>query len=343
MFQILTPKKLDVALIARGLAAASVVWWHTGGYAVSTTTGSLLTIPGRTAVWLFFTLSGYLMAYGFLYGKYNFDGPSLRKFFFNRWIRIYPLFAIVLIASYASHRAVGLPIPITWRLIFRELFHLQWVHDYTLNSVFWTLGVEVIFYLAVPCLVWTQAKWCDVHIGATIAYGGLLLATISFTSLVPVYGGDYRDLFGNLVHFQCGIMACAWRRHILKLKSRHFEWLLPIAAGLFLVFSNRIYHTNSTDYFFRDGIVLVNGLGFSVLSIHMLTEAKTITELTPVWKILHSLGALSYGSYAWHGALIIFPILAGNFLATFLLTYLLAYTTYILVERPIQRWRNLQR
>lgn len=81
---------MDFLLITRGLLAISVVIWHFSGY--QSKIYPLLNLPGRTAVWLFFGISGYVIAYGFIHKRYRLTLPDLKDFYINRLLRIYPLF-----------------------------------------------------------------------------------------------------------------------------------------------------------------------------------------------------------------------------------------------------------
>jgi peptidoglycan/LPS O-acetylase OafA/YrhL len=54
---------MDLLLVIRGLAAISVLIWHAGGHQGGF---PFINVPGRTAVWVFFGISGYVIAYGFL-------------------------------------------------------------------------------------------------------------------------------------------------------------------------------------------------------------------------------------------------------------------------------------
>ncbi len=45
-------------------------------------------------VWMFFTLSGYLMGKGFVTGRHSIDREGLKKFYRNRVLRIFPIYFI---------------------------------------------------------------------------------------------------------------------------------------------------------------------------------------------------------------------------------------------------------
>lgn len=98
---------MDLILVLRGLAALSVVVWYTVGY--QNELPSLLNTPGRTAVWLFFGLSGYVIAYGFVHKRYKLTNADLQDFYINRFLRIYPLFLVLSLISYVTSLIINAP------------------------------------------------------------------------------------------------------------------------------------------------------------------------------------------------------------------------------------------
>ena len=90
---------MDLLLIVRGLAAIAVVFWHGFGAYHVNEISSLINIPGRTAVWIFFGISGYVISYGFIHKKYSFNFSSLKNFYTNRLLRIYPLFICISLSN----------------------------------------------------------------------------------------------------------------------------------------------------------------------------------------------------------------------------------------------------
>jgi peptidoglycan/LPS O-acetylase OafA/YrhL len=141
---------IDLLHVIRGLAAISVVIWHAVGYEGGL---SLINVPGRTAVWVFFGISGYVIAYGFLHRRYLLDGPGLKHFYLNRFLRIYPLFLLLSLLGWLTLWISSGVSPIGWRDLPEQFFGLQFNHSYVLNGVFWTLGLEIWFYAIAPVLM----------------------------------------------------------------------------------------------------------------------------------------------------------------------------------------------
>ena len=92
---------IDLLLILRGLAALSVGFWHVTG-AYDPTLPAAFNTSGRTAVWLFFGISGYVIAYGFIHGRYRLVRSDLLQFYWNRFLRLYPLFFTLSVLSWAT-------------------------------------------------------------------------------------------------------------------------------------------------------------------------------------------------------------------------------------------------
>jgi peptidoglycan/LPS O-acetylase OafA/YrhL len=147
----MTKTKLDTLLIIRGLLALSVVVWHIG--TVNANTPAWMNIPGRTAVWIFFGISGYVISYGFITQRYVLNKEGIRAFYLNRFLRIYPLFLLVSVVTMLTSYFMNGEILLNFADIPSQLLMLQFNHEYILSGVFWTLGVEVQFYVVAPLLI----------------------------------------------------------------------------------------------------------------------------------------------------------------------------------------------
>lgn len=142
----------DLLLIIRGLAALSVVFWHGGGYLGEYP--AWVTIPGRTAVWLFFGISGYVIAFGFVHDKYRISVADLKDFYVNRFLRIYPIFIVLSCLGWITDFVITGRSPISIGEIPSQFLAMQFNQSYILNGVFWTLGIEAQFYIVAPVIVW---------------------------------------------------------------------------------------------------------------------------------------------------------------------------------------------
>jgi len=113
----------------------------------------LLVAPPWCGVWIFFTLSGYLMGKGFARGRYTLDEAGARSFLRNRLLRICPVYycAILLVSLYRYTDI--LQWRHWWMLI--EMFVFDYRGDLPINPIgaLWSVSTEVQFYVLVPLLM----------------------------------------------------------------------------------------------------------------------------------------------------------------------------------------------
>jgi peptidoglycan/LPS O-acetylase OafA/YrhL len=154
----------------RGAACLTVVLWHVAvahGRAFDPTDralglgefGRLLYPGGIFMVWIFFTLSGYLIGGPFLRAVVRGDGrvPRIGRYAINRVLRIVPafwLFTILTLVLIGSHGTGPLGVVI-W-FAFGHIYD-QPALQYNMVQA-WTLDIEVVFYLAVPLLLVPAAR-----------------------------------------------------------------------------------------------------------------------------------------------------------------------------------------
>lgn len=112
---------------------------------------------GHLGVPVFFVLSGFVMAY--TARAATVDGGFAGRFVLRRLIRLSPpyYFAIAFAVIFTIIKAKfgGLPTPpVTSKEIFAHLVYMQDILSYPqINTVFWTLAIEVQFYIAFALLL----------------------------------------------------------------------------------------------------------------------------------------------------------------------------------------------
>lgn len=168
----------------RGAAALFVLWFHCYLYtftperiglagdwsstATPITAPLLLFLPfqyGDTGVALFFVLSGFVIHYSVLRAE-KLDSPA---FLWRRFWRLYPAYLFALTAFVTTSFAKD-PVKAAWTyLVFllsgQNLF--EWTYR-EVNSSFWSLAVEVQFYLLYPLFYAMRSRWgCGRALAAT--------------------------------------------------------------------------------------------------------------------------------------------------------------------------------
>ena len=81
-------------------------------------------------------------------------------------------------------------------------------------------------------------------------------------------------------------------------------------------------------------ILVSHTIGAGLIILHIVLESRVIKAGFDI-KVLLLLGVLSSGMYAWHGFLANNAIFLDDLLTHSALCLILAYITYLIVERPM--------
>ncbi len=144
-----TAQHLPILDGLRGLAAMAVVFGHCAGAGFLP---SQIVGLGQVGVTTFFALSGFLMAH--LYLRRPFNAGELRLYSVARVARIVPLYWLV--AGGASVLLYVIGTSLYGIMDFTDvLANLLFIQG---NGVFWSIPVEIHFYLIFPVLWWLTAR-----------------------------------------------------------------------------------------------------------------------------------------------------------------------------------------
>ncbi len=115
--------------------------------------GSFLIGSPWSGVWLFFTLSGFLMGKAFTRRRYQLDADGMRRFLRNRFLRLLPIFfmCVVLLCIYRYPEMLH---PRNWWMLLSILsFDYRGDLPIGLNTALWSVSTEMQFYFLVPMLM----------------------------------------------------------------------------------------------------------------------------------------------------------------------------------------------
>jgi peptidoglycan/LPS O-acetylase OafA/YrhL len=238
---------VDGLLGLRAFACLMVVMLHCGPPPQSLQAAGrdwswLLFSNGFVAVWIFFTLSGYLMGKAFFTGRYAYNRQGIQAFWWNRALRILPLygFSVVLVAIFVYPEILKMA---NWGMLLRVLTFTYQSHvqpdDVVFNGALWSLSTEVQFYLLVP-LIYGVARQFAASWRATVAVmGGVVLGILGLKCLIWVGLHDlittnlsyalkywYSPLSTNLDVFLIGFLL----NPLLLAVQRHWGDRLPFTA-----------------------------------------------------------------------------------------------------------------
>lgn len=327
----------------RGLAALWVVLFHCseGGHlerlkaAMPSLASRFLFDWGHLGVPVFFVLSGYVMMHSVR--GLAFTPRFAGRFMLRRLLRLTPpyyasiLFVVVYSVVKSGLQGSALEFP-SHKMFAAHLLYLQDILSLgNISSVYWTLSIEIQFYLAFSALM-LSIHWLDPRGEASarknIVLGLATLAALPWAfglSTVPLYPGGFPSFW---YCFMLGLYG--------SLQSQ--------SSGMRKIFFSFI--TVLALFGFADGtgftIAAVCAAGLLYLGENMKIVRNTLNN-----RVLQFLGLISYSLYLIHNQItgasaFIFkrlmpPTVFGELLylvVTVMICILIAYFGYLLVEAP---------
>ncbi|RWX50584.1 Peptidoglycan/LPS O-acetylase OafA/YrhL, partial [Candidatus Electrothrix marina] len=322
----------------RGIAAIMVVADHTWGRCTGL---------GAGGVWLFMSLSGFLLARPFVLQPERAKSVSYWLSFFRRRMqRILPAYYLYIIIIFVFH--------FRFDAAFRHFLFLQG------DGHLWVVPQEMLFYLLVPFImgvnffIFRGRPWLIVlHLTTLMVLANRFLDTdvlylyeMLRQTIRPYLGIFLAGCIASYLYYgvyrQCEPkLSAAWQ-------ERTDNLFALCGAGLFLVFllcstmrlwgGERVF---AQEYFAWFGIA-ATGLLFSILA----GKGKSFVNRLLSWVPLRAVSVVSFSLYIFHplvinclragmkyytgGGLSGFPLFA----STLLVSYVLACWTYTYIERP---------
>ncbi len=329
----------------RAVAAWMVFIHHFNPFAVERTPFLYhLTYAMHTGVSIFFVLSGML-----IYHRYHRAGgtPALRDYFMRRFAKIYPLFFLLTVLTFAIHPPSSL---------FEAIANFTLVKGYfgelkfTGISQVWSLSVEETFYLLAPLLFlvvgppsknsnWAFVWKCTVVFGICLAIWciGNLLAVVSVDHIPYGFLESWitYTFFGRAFEFGVGIMiAIALEGNGSRRKGQGQTWAGFAFLLIVLLAMAKFYRAEVL----LNNFVLPCATGFLLLG---LSSEKTMLARLLSSRPMQWLGKSSYAFYLIHIGVIqvaLSEFISTNPIVLFILLNIVALGLYVAVERPLQRW-----
>lgn len=349
----------------RGLAALSVLLYHTWRYSVPSLAGlGLAPLDALLRhLWLgvtvFFVLSGFLLYRPFAAASIRgTPRPSVARYALARILRIVPAYyaaLTVFIVAFHRHLLDGGAWPIAKNYLFLQLYFPTEV----IIGPAWTLCVEVTFYAVLPLLAWAvhvyarggatpreRARRHALGLAPLLAVGlGYQMAKLGLRpSLLPALPG-YLDQFGIGM-----LLAVLYEWRGAEGRRAQRTWPLALAglalgAGATLVAHDNVYAA------VRDGFPSVLYEPLMAIAFALLLASVLLAERPPALgrlltlRAVSWLGLISYGVYLWHEPFVIelnrhgflLPARPGFYAANVLIVapcaLLAAWASWRLVER----------
>ena len=307
-----------------------------------------LTKIGPIGVTLFFALSGFLITYLLLTEKERFEKINIKDFYVRRFLRIWPIYYIVLLFVYLILPYI-LP---EYYLQEKDRFSIQsavlnvffltnitMLLKYTplIINVIWSIGIEEQFYLFWPWIIKSNKlikKIVFVIFLLPVLKVIMLLFSFKFIEFKIIY-----DIL-NLTRFDT--MAVGGLFGLLAYKKSISFKYFTIKASDFMNIKLQFF-----IYFFTFGILIylvhydsllniynfqVLPFLFSIILLNLINYENSILKLEN--RVLNYLGKISYSLYLLHLIFfyILFPylkIILNNFKMNVNLQVLIVYTISI--------------
>jgi peptidoglycan/LPS O-acetylase OafA/YrhL len=334
----------------RFILAASVVMSHAGPtqwYYVA-----------QYAVFAFYVLSGYVVAYILHYNYLPIEG-GLRKYAINRALRIYPLYWLVFLVSYevntlfpqeamAVQWVSGVPSTVTgWIFNITSVGLAEplsgLIPPNVVVPVGWTLGVEITYWALMPKFLSSQRvrRW---WLGFALLYTGLVIAIMLYR---PATGFEaqpirYSSTLAASLPFCIGLY--------LFLARKNGRIIIPHAVGSVNILIWCLLLAGS-PYIFGDPFLSGFYVALAVNAVMVGYLSRIAQESLPRWlrRCDRFFGDLAYPIYLVHvpiAAILLatapdlhrhsWPLL----LATLMLSILSAAALHYSIEVPVSRWKR---
>jgi len=265
----------------------------------------------------------------------RFNSDNSLKFLARRIVRLTPpyyfaiLFALITFAFKAQLLGEPISLPSSSALFQHALFLQEFFQSPAINSVFWTLCIEIQFYLAFAALIYV-ADTSSQSISRYALFSLLAIVALAWPTQLTTTSIWPGGFIGFWYSFLCGVLAC-WASQ---------------QKGALLAFS-AIYSIGvlAIGVVLGDNFAIATGItsGLLIMASHYEMMGKWLN-----WKWLQWLGIISYSLYLLHN-----PVTGASFrvvnklinadtllnniigmLACLFTSLTVAYIAYLVIEKP---------
>lgn len=311
---------------------------------------------GFVGVDIFFVISGYLISHQ-IFTDLDRGRFSLLEFYAKRIRRIFPPLLVMIVAtlfagwllllptdfrSLGKHAAAGVAYVSNF-LLWSEAGYFDGPSAYKPFLHLWSLGIEEQFYLTWPLAMILLYRYMRSKLSGLMALTALsfvlsLIATVKNQDMafyMPVTRFWELAAGGVLAYcslHQCTILSQCLGPRVSRLLTKYsFEIGLPVLVAVVLLVDK-----NSAYPGFWALMPVLGTCLILVRQPHSRFKQKILTQPTMVL-----IGKISYGIYLWHWPLLVMMHLSDQTssfakIIALVLSFVLAYTTYWLVEKPVR-------
>jgi peptidoglycan/LPS O-acetylase OafA/YrhL len=266
---------------------------------------------GPFAVYSFFVLSGFLMTL-IMKDSYGYETSGLKKYFTNRFLRLYPVYWFLLVISMITviligsdvtsqfHPAISIPKDVTQILANITMIYPHFepvTYPVRLLPATWALTIELFFYFVIGIGISKSKLITWIWFLASISY--VLYRVVVY----PGYGIGYGNILVTSLPFSMGALLYYYKEILSRLvtKSIFIITLCVYLPNLLLPFFTSIYWPDKS-WFFADVCTWINLFTTLIITVHLFSDGKNYFGKG----MDKALGDLSYPVYIFHwtGALL---------------------------------------
>jgi len=330
----------------------------------------LLTASPWGGVWIFFTLSGYLMGKGFYSGRYTPDGPGIWNFYRNRLLRIAPLYwvTIVLVAALAQPECFAFENLADMASVLA--FHCDRFNYQKTIGALWSVRTEMQFYVLVPLVYICVARRlkslpATVAAAAAVLAGGFAFRHLTFAALGFELGRFelYIPLLGNIDMFLGGFLlnpGVSWLKHRFGNRKYLLElgFLLLGATYVGLAWasarSGPLLIPEWRRFLFAVAPTLTALATSAVIVCFEVGLIDPQSVVARIGKKTEVLGLITYALYVWHEPILVaaarsrpgpetLSVALQSLSGTFVVVFAVSFVMYYAIERPFERMKGYAR
>lgn len=250
---------------------------------------------------IFFFISGFLIYSSFERQSHH----GARRFFVNRFLRIYPAlwacFAVSLIAvactGYFQETAITLRRFALWslaQLTFAQPYNPAFMRGFgvgVLNGALWTIAVELQFYILTPLLFHLIRKLPSI-------IAAIILSSLALNLFFRMHL-DWNNIYMKLAYTSCapwlymyllGFGAAHYSQTSAAVAKVHFTYLVPLFVSSMMFIGK--YEANASN--------AINPVSFALLAMLTLKLSTARLSLHPRISSFLQTSDISYGLYLYH-------------------------------------------
>ena len=304
---------------------------------------------GGIGVEIFFVLSGFLIG-GILFrdlDKKNSFGITLKSFWTRRWLRILPLYYLIIAIKFVFFdRSVG------WNILYYVFFLQNNFYGISFLDVSWSLVIEEWFYIFTPIFLFAVTYFLKSEKKVFFS----MLVFILFVNVIRCvyvlkgnvsYGGVNGNFPFRFDSLFLGVVL-SFLKHKNWLLFNRMNSKLVFISGISLFVAYLAYYWNMANPINRiDQCFFPRTLGFFILpfsialTIPFMANLKVPSDQSVFQKLffhfVNTTSILTYGIYLIHPFVFSLEI---NLLLEIGITYCIAWLVYRFFENPILKYRD---